>query len=158
MSKKPESDENMFSLKMKRRLNEIIFDSDMTKTEFAKKAGLGKETLSYATVYGIVPSVPTLIKIADFAERSIPYILGETDDESFYPSVKNETFHTRLAALAEENNVKFSQISAKTSFAKNSIYEWNRRKCLPTLGYLYELADYFGVSVDYLLGRTDYKN
>ena len=158
MSKKPESDENLFSLKMKRRLNEITFDSDLTKEEFAKQAGIGKKTLSYATVYGIVPSVPTLIKIADFAERSIPYILGETDDESFYPSVKNETFHTRLAALAEENNVKFSQISAKTSFAKNSIYEWNRRKCLPTLGYLYELADYFGVSVDYLLGRTDYKN
>lgn len=42
-------------------------------------------------------------------------------------------------------------------FAKNSIYEWIRTNSLPSLDYLKELAEHFDVSIDYLLGRTDYK-
>jgi transcriptional regulator with XRE-family HTH domain len=40
-------------------------------------------------------------------------------------------------------------------FAYNSIYEWKRTGCLPSLEYLNALADYFKVPIDYLLGRTD---
>ena len=40
-------------------------------------------------------------------------------------------------------------------FTKNFFYEWQRAKTLPSLEYLEAIADYFKVSIDYLLGRTD---
>lgn len=43
-------------------------------------------------------------------------------------------------------------------FQKNSFYEWLRTGSLPTLEYLEAIAEYFNVSLDYLLGRTDYRN
>lgn len=33
-----------------------------------------------------------------------------------------------------------------------------RNGTIPSLDYLKCLAEYFNVSIDYLLGRTDYKN
>lgn len=113
--------------------------------------------ITRASVYGIIPTVRSLIKIADYLNVSIPYLLGESDEENFFKSDPPTTFHARLKQLTEENNTKFSSISNKMPFAKNSIYEWMRTGALPSLEYLYALANYFHVSVDYLLGRTDDK-
>ena len=43
-------------------------------------------------------------------------------------------------------------------FANNSFSEWFAKGTLPSLDYLKALAEYFNVSADYLLGRTDDKN
>lgn len=53
---------------------------------------------------------------------------------------------------------KYSAISAQMPFAQNSIYEWIRTGCLPCLDNARALANHFGVSIDYLLGRTDNRN
>lgn len=57
-----------------------------------------------------------------------------------------------------ENNLKYSQVARQMPFSANFFYEWERLGTLPSLEYLYALAEYFKVTPDYLLGRTDYKN
>lgn len=158
MTRIPEEYKSKTSNKFQKRLLYCISENECNKNDFAKLAGVNKEIITRATVYGIIPSVRSLIKIADYLNVSIPYLLGISNETTFYKSDSPSSFHLRLDQLTQEKNTKYSQISNQMPFAKNSIYEWIRTGTLPTLEYLYALANYFKVSIDYLLGRTDYKD
>ena len=156
MSKKPIESKYVTSAAMQSRLKALLDEFDMTASEFSVAASINKDVIGRMLTYGIVPSLRTLIKAADVFEVPVMYLLGE-DERDFIPSLTPATFHARIASLAEERGVKYSEISRRMSFAPNSIYEWMRAGTLPSLDYLVELAAYFDVSCDYLLGRTDIK-
>ncbi len=155
MAKHPEGNNINISETFQNRIKQIIDDQDCEKKDFPKYVGVSKDVIIRATKYGIIPSLKTLIKIADKVNVSLPYLLGETDNDEFYLSESPATFHDRLEQLANERGEKYSAIANKMPFAYNSIYEWKRTGCLPSLEYIKPLAQYFKVSIDYLLGRTD---
>lgn len=157
MAKFPESNTGNVSEIFQNRIRQIIDDQDCEKKDFPQFVGVSKDVIIRATKYGIIPSLKTLIKIADKVNISLPYLLGETDSNEFYLSENPTTFHARLEQLANEKGEKYSSIANKMPFAYNSIYEWIRTGCLPSLEYIKPLAEYFKVSIDYLLGRTDDK-
>lgn len=61
----------------------------------------------------------------------------------------------RIAYLREQNNLTQQQLADKIGITRASLshYEKNRRE--PDYKTLEKLADFFEVSIDYLLGRTD---
>lgn len=154
MAKNPDGSSNI-SEKFQNRIKQIIDEQEFEKKDFPKFVEVSAAVIIRATKYGIIPSLKSLIKIANKVNISLPYLLGETDNNEFYLSEHPTSFHTRLEQLADENNEKYSTISNKMPFAYNSIYEWIRTGCLPSLDYLKPLAEHFKVSIDYLLGRTD---
>ncbi|MCH5157391.1 MAG: transcriptional regulator [Clostridiales bacterium] len=155
MPKRPEGTEYTTSAKFQKFLKEAIDEQEMKKVQFAEAAGVSTSVIIRATLYQIVPSVKTLIKLADYLQVPIMYMLGETDDASFSPAREPSTFFERLERLTEENGEKYSALSHTMSFAPNAVYEWIRTNSIPSLDYLIELANHFDVSIDYLLGRTD---
>ena len=48
-----------------------------------------------------------------------------------------------------------SQLAAATGISTGNIADWKSGKSKPAAEALVQVADYFGCSVDYLLGRTD---
>ena len=157
MAKNPENSNNV-SEKFQNRIKQIIDEQEFDKKDFPKFVDVSPEVIIRATKYGIIPSLKSLIKIADNVNVSLSYLLGETDNNEFYKSEHPTSFHIRLQELANERGEKYSAISNKMPFAYNSIYEWIRTGCLPSIDYLKPLAEYFKVSIDYLLGRTDDRN
>ena len=157
MPKIPTEAEKRISPEFQARLSELIDELEVTKIEFARRVPVSEAVITRAVIYGIVPSLKIVVRIADFLNVSLPYLLGESDDAAFYPAEPQVGFHARLDGLAKESNVKYSQIAHKMPFSKNFFYEWQRVKTLPSLDYLRALAEYFDVSVDYLLGITDYR-
>lgn len=67
-------------------------------------------------------------------------------------------FGDRLKELREEKDIKQSDLAKKFNISSSTIgmYEQNRRT--PDFKLLSALADFFNVSVDYLLCRTDIRN
>lgn len=165
MSKKP-NEAIKISPKFRTRIISIISDEDYkegescTTSEFAKRVGVSVGVISNITAYGIIPSTKSLIKIADYKNKSIKYILGLTDDPYFEKSENPSSFFIRLPQLIKEKNKKISDITNASgiTFTRNSIHLWLKRNNLPYIEFLLQLEEYFDVSVDYLLGRTDYKN
>ena len=155
MSRVPSDSHLKSSDLFKKRLNEIIADSDCSIYEFAKNAEVSKGVITRAAIYGIIPSVRPFIKIADAAAVSLEFLLGISDERNFTFSLQKATFHTRLKDLCLEKQVKFSKIGKHMPFSTNLFYDWQREKTLPSLEYLIAIANYFEVSVDYLLGRPD---
>nr|DAE25695.1 MAG TPA: repressor protein [Siphoviridae sp. ctC6Q17] len=59
----------------------------------------------------------------------------------------------RVRELAKKQGLSINQLEDKLSFGKNSLY--GLKKSNPNSKIIEKIADYFNVSTDYLLGRTD---
>lgn len=66
----------------------------------------------------------------------------------------NIIIRERLRALRKEKNETQAQAAAAIGIAEQQ-YQNYERATHPNVVSLWKLADHFGVSVDYLIGRTD---
>ncbi|MEW8957827.1 MAG: helix-turn-helix transcriptional regulator [Moorella sp. (in: firmicutes)] len=64
-------------------------------------------------------------------------------------------FPERLKKLREDKGLSQREIARLLGFAPSTIAMYETNKRTPDPETLQKLADFFGVSVDYLLGRTD---
>ena len=61
------------------------------------------------------------------------------------------TTFERIKKLADNQKISLQKVAINIGLSENAIYGWKTRK--PKGEYLEKLADFFHVSVDYLLGR-----
>lgn len=139
------------------RFIELTSDIEVkSKDKKAEIIGINRTTFSNAYNYGIVPKTPSLIHIADYFNISIDYLIANTDDEYFEKSMHPANFLERLEELRTEHGIKTRyELAQKLLIHRNNIAQWYKLNCLPLIDDLIIIADYFNVSVDYLLGRTD---
>ncbi|MEC0886807.1 helix-turn-helix transcriptional regulator [Bacillus atrophaeus] len=65
------------------------------------------------------------------------------------------TAFERVKKLCKDRGISIAKLEEKVGFGKNSLYSWKQNN--PSSDKLHKVADYFNVSVDYLLGRTDFQ-
>lgn len=61
----------------------------------------------------------------------------------------------RVKELCKTRGISVVELEERVGFGKNSIYSWKKNK--PSAEKLEKVADFFNVSTDYLLGRTNIK-
>lgn len=66
-------------------------------------------------------------------------------------------FISRIELLLAEKGIQKKTFLAELGLSKNSFVNWRDRGTVPSGATLQKIADYFGVSVDYLLGKTEQK-
>lgn len=64
----------------------------------------------------------------------------------------------RIEMLAKSKNVSVSAMLSELGMNKNALFTMKNSGYLPRIESLCKFANYFGVSVDYLIGRTDNPN
>lgn len=62
-------------------------------------------------------------------------------------------FFDTFLALCEKNNVPPTRVALDIGLSKAAVTRWKQTESNPNGDVLCKLADYFGCSVDYLLGR-----
>lgn len=62
-------------------------------------------------------------------------------------------FKDILKALRKEKGIGQIELAQKIGYGKSVISTWERGEGVPTMFALIALADYFGVSLDFLVGR-----
>ncbi|MFU0790807.1 helix-turn-helix domain-containing protein [Virgibacillus proomii] len=65
------------------------------------------------------------------------------------------TLFERVKKLAGKNKMTIAELERKLEMGSNTLYKWKKQK--PSIDKVQKVADYFNVSVDFLLGRTDKK-
>ncbi|MCW2279907.1 helix-turn-helix domain-containing protein [Lactococcus lactis] len=63
------------------------------------------------------------------------------------------TIFEQIKSLAKSRNITMKDLALKLGFSENLFYTW--KKTNPKAADLEKVADYFHVSVDYLLGREE---
>lgn len=62
----------------------------------------------------------------------------------------------RIKELVQKQGLSINLLEEKLGYSRNTIY--NLKNSKPSTERISEIADYFNVSTDYLLGRTDNPN
>lgn len=68
------------------------------------------------------------------------------------------TFGERLRDLREEKGISQKDLAEFLSLANSTVSQYEADKRDPDSSTLKKLADYFAVTLDYLLGRSDIRN
>lgn len=62
----------------------------------------------------------------------------------------------KIKELADKQGISLNMLEENLGFSRNTIY--NMKKSTPNVERVSKIADYFNVSTDYLLGRTNNPN
>lgn len=81
----------------------------------------------------------------EFAEK---YFFCRYFERNAYPMLLD-----RIKILLKERSMTLAELERKLNFGNGSMSRWN--KSTPSGDKIQKVADYFNVSTDYLLGRTD---
>ena len=145
------------SIEFQKRITDLVAESNTKKSELPALIGIDYISLSNAINYGIVPTPRILIRMANFFNVSINYLLGRSDDDKFSKSSTNVSFKDRLNSLCSEKGVTVYKVSQACFIERSYFSKWINNDYFPSLEMLDILCDYFDVSIDYILGRTDDK-
>lgn len=65
------------------------------------------------------------------------------------------SFSERLVQLRKSNNLTQKQLATETGLSELAIQHYEAKRRKPAFDVLLALADFFDVSLDYLVGRSD---
>ncbi len=136
-----------------KKLTKSFLGDNRSNVEIAKDIGISKDILIRALKAGVIPSTRTLIKIADYLEESIDYLLGLSDKNYQRKTIDGLSFQLRLEELKNKANKKYGSIASDVGIYRSLINSWKKGDVIPNLEICYQLAVYFKVSLDYLLAR-----
>lgn len=64
-------------------------------------------------------------------------------------------FYSRYCELCKENGKSPSAAAIEIGISKSSVSTWKNMNRIPKMEQLQKIADYFGVTVDYLIGNVN---
>lgn len=138
---------------MKIRVNELIKDNNISIIELSKILKIDI-TYFYAWIKGrCYPNFDNLIKLADYFNCSIDYLICRTEDNSQTKFKKCPPFAGQLKKIMKEKSIRQIDLINKKIANPSHFYKWFNQKSTPKVETLIKLADYFNVSIDYLIGR-----
>ncbi|MGM9884842.1 helix-turn-helix domain-containing protein [Streptococcus hyointestinalis] len=130
------------------RLKELRISKGFTQSELGKKVGVSQNTFTNWENGSREPNFKTLRKLANVLETTIDYLLGEEE------MTVQLVFASRLKVLRVSNGYSQTQIAQSLGTVQGVVskYECGIRE--PDLKMLVKIADFYNVSLDYLLGRN----
>ena len=136
------------------RLKDLMKEKDIENKELAKELHLSNVNRIYPWLNGdYLPSTKMVVKMSDFFECTIEYLLGRTEENNFSKFKAVSTFEERLKNIMLERKIrKVDMINSKICNPSNFTL-WFTEHRTPQIETLIKLADYFKVTIDYLLGR-----
>ena len=61
----------------------------------------------------------------------------------------------RILDLLKERGISALKLTTDLGLSNSAVTDWKKGKAKPSYGALVKIAEYFGVSVEYLQGKTD---
>ena len=133
------------------RLTALIDRSGKKDKEIEQDLSLPRSTI-YTWKKGKSRSYTKYIEeLADYFNVTVEYLLGR---ENLPAENGNPALLERIKELCEESGRSLDEL--ESALGLNSLATWG--KSVPAIDKVEKVADYFNVSVDYLLGRTDNPN
>ncbi len=155
------------------RIRTLRKEKALSQPELAKIVGVSNGVISFWENDLNEPKASYLKVLADCFDISTDYLLGRTDDfgnvsvQSSVPQLSEESFDKkicgghemlfsqRLKELRNECGLTQKELAKKLKTTDKSIWNYEKGIARPPIEIITAYADFFQVSTDYLLGRTD---
>lgn len=143
-------------MEFKEALQEILNEREISVQDLARKTNID-DSILYDYLHGCMPSIKYAVALASFFDCSVSYLIGITEEreEGRYLNEFDITlFSYRYDKLLKENKTTHFRVCKETELNYSSHYGW-QRGAIPSMSSLIIIADYFCVSIDYLIGRKE---
>lgn len=142
------------------RLKELIFANSLNINKLAGELKIDYKTIASYLSNSSIPTIEYIIKISNYFKRDCDYLLGFSDNESFSldnNEINVELFINRFNELLSINNITKYSLAKKINTNRNNLSYFCINKIFPNVEIIAKIADYFGCSVEYLIGRSNKK-
>lgn len=130
----------------------------LTQQQIADEIGVNRGSYSNWEKGKREPNFEKLSMLACIFDVSIDFLLSEYLEISkeTYLKLKEEKknlFSVRLKELRLRHGFNQEELAKQIGIKQNSYSDWEHGKCKPNYEKLEKIADFFGVSLDWLFGR-----
>ena len=135
-------------------LNDLLNEKGIKATKLAKDLRFSHESVIYSwSNSGKIPKLDKAVAIADYFECSLDYLFGRTENFEKIKTKKKINFGTQLKKTLKEKNITQIQLIKDLNLSGGYLYNWITLNAMPRIDLVIRIADYLGVSLDYLVGR-----
>lgn len=153
------------------RIKNLRNAKGLTQEELAKQLGISRSALSLYELEKREPDIDTFKKIASFfgvstdylngstnnvGNSNVPIIPSEEENPSFFFFFFEEPQIERLKALIKRNEITVKELASHIDVSPQELYALLDGE-KSNLSIILKIADFFNVSMDYLLCRSDYE-
>ena len=144
--------------KFHEKLKVLRKEKGLTQQEIADLVHVNRVTYTNWEKGNREPNLEKLSMLACIFDVSIDFLLSENLEVSKerYLKLKEERknlFLERLKELRLQHGFSQEELAEKIGIKRNSYSDWENGKCKPNYEKLEKIADFFGVSLDWLFGR-----
>ena len=132
---------------LNQKIKYLIYRDSMSLNQLASAIGVSSGVTSQWMNGRSKPSIENLYLIADFFDVTIDYLVGRTE------TYDNSQFLESLKRLVSKGSIIASDILKSAEVPLKTFNAWKSGISTPSSTELSKLADYFNVSIDYLIGR-----
>ena len=141
------------------RIKTLLKRDKVSREQLGNDLNLSKSTVSKILNAVNATGLETLIAIAVYFAVSMDYLLGRTKDHAPVPKKTapddlKATIAKRLDTLFDRDDLLQNQLAKDMKLTEAGISKMRNAINTPSLMNLIRLADYFKVTTDYILGRT----
>lgn len=148
------------------RLKELRLKAGESQGKVASAVGCAARQYQRFEKGGQKPGFDNLWKLADHFQVSVDFLMGRVDraklvleepdqTPSYGPDGPAEALEDRLKRLRKLARETQPVLAAAIGVSTTQILRFEKGEQKPGLDNLWKLADHFGVTIDYLVGRTD---
>ena len=135
------------------RLHELLNGANKNRLKLAQELSISSTTINGYFNDGYYPKLEIAIKMAKYFECSLDYLLGLSDSK-LNQNVNAANFIANFDGLLKENKISIAKAMREMNMSEYNYYRWKSGRFPKTL-LLIEIAKYFGVSIDFLVGNTN---
>ncbi len=140
---------------IKNRLEDIFREREVNIEDLTKSIGISSKSRIYNWKrQEVQPSFKFLVKLADYFDCSIDYLVGRTDFDVETNFKKCPPFDVQLKKFMKQHKITQYKLIKDKVVNQNGFHNWFTLKCQPKVDTLIKLADYFNISIDELVGRV----
>ena len=129
---------------MYEKFSQLLAAQNVTPYRIHKETGISTATLSDRKNGKSEPKRDKIQKICDFFNVPISYFYDDLDSDIAISS------YEIFAELLKKKGIKTSDVAAATGISNMTFSDWKKGKSTPKVDKLQKIADFFGVTLEYL--------
>ena len=134
-------------------LSELILMHNLDASKLGKQISIDRSTITKYLSKRSYPELSYAIKIADYFGCSSDYLFGLTNDYKKKTYLPCPPFYQSFQELLKSRKCTRYRLCKDMEFYDQVVDDWYNNKHIPTMDKLIKIADYFGCTLDELVGR-----
>ena len=134
------------------RLKELLEDNNLSRLQLAKILNISSTTINGYFNKNYYPNIEIAVAMSKYFNCSLNFLFGLTDDKKNFDK-SNNAFFENFSMLIKENKISVAKTMKNLNMSEYNYYRW-RDGLIPKTVNIIDIAKYFDVSIDFLLGNT----